>query len=61
MRLTHYKLNVGAISRNQAAMRNVTIRSREELIDGLDGEADDKGISRSEYIREILEDRHRVD
>jgi len=61
MRLTHYKVNVWIISRNQTAMQNVTIRLHEELIDRLDDEADNKGVSRSEYVRHILEDRHRVD
>jgi len=39
----------------------ITIRLREELIDRLDDEAEDKGVSRSEYVREILQDRHRAD
>ncbi len=41
-------------------MRNVTVRLREELIDRLD-EADERGVSRSEYIRDILDERHRVE
>lgn len=39
----------------------ITIRIREELIDRLDSEAEDEGVSRSEYVREILRDRHRAD
>jgi len=42
-------------------MRNVTIRLRQDLIDSLDDEADDRDVSRSEYIRQILDDRHEVD
>lgn len=40
---------------------SITIRLREELIDSLDEEADDEGVSRSEYIRDILADRHAAD
>lgn len=39
----------------------ITIRLREELIDRLDSEAEDENVSRSEYVREILQDRHRAD
>ena len=39
-------------------MQNVTVRLPEELIDRLDEESD---ASRSEYIREILSERHRAD
>jgi len=39
----------------------ITIRLRGELIDRLDDEAEDKGVSRSEYVREILENRQRAD
>lgn len=42
-------------------MQNVTVRLREELIDRLDDEADERGVSRSEYIRDILDERHRVE
>jgi chromosome segregation ATPase len=38
-----------------------TIRLRDELVDTLDEEADERGISRSEYVREILHERHRAD
>ena len=34
-----------------------TIRLEEELIEDLDEEAEDAGISRSEYIRQILRER----
>jgi chromosome segregation ATPase len=43
------------------AMRNVTVRLHEDTIDDLDDEADGRDISRSEYIREILDDRHEVE
>jgi len=38
-----------------------TIRLRDELVKRLDEEADERGVSRSEYVREILQDRHRAD
>lgn len=50
-----------AIGRNEIAMQNVTLRLREETIDALDGEADEHDVSRSEYIREIVADRHEAD
>jgi len=34
-----------------------TIRLEEELVDDLDEEAEDAGISRSEHIRQILQER----
>jgi len=34
-----------------------TIRIEEELVDDLDEEAEDAGISRSEHIRQILQER----
>jgi metal-responsive CopG/Arc/MetJ family transcriptional regulator len=34
-----------------------TIRLEEQLIEDLDSEAEEKGISRSEYIRQILRER----
>ena len=43
------------------AMRNVTVRLRDETVDDLDDEADEQDVSRSEYIREILDDRHKVE
>jgi Ribbon-helix-helix protein, copG family. len=42
-------------------MKNVTVRLREELIDRLDDESDEIGVSRSEYVRDILDERHRAD
>jgi Arc/MetJ-type ribon-helix-helix transcriptional regulator len=38
-----------------------TVRLQEELIDRLDQEADDRGLSRSDYIRQILRERHETD
>lgn len=38
----------------------ITIRIREDLIDRLDDEAEESGVSRSAYIRQILENRHRA-
>lgn len=40
---------------------SITIRVRQELIDRLDAEADEIGVSRSEHVRQILEDRHEAD
>jgi chromosome segregation ATPase len=40
------------------AKDTITIRIQSELIDRLDGEAKDKDVSRSEYIRQILRSRH---
>jgi predicted HicB family RNase H-like nuclease len=42
-------------------MQNVTVRLPEELTDELDAEADEQGVSRSEYIRETLQNRHEAD
>lgn len=39
----------------------ITIRIREEEIERLDQEANEEGVSRSEYIRQILDNRDRVD
>lgn len=41
-------------------MQNVTVRLPEELIDRLDTEAEERDASRSEYIRQILSDRHKA-
>jgi predicted DNA-binding protein len=38
-----------------------TIRLADELVDELDAEADERGISRSEYVRRILHERHEKD
>lgn len=50
-----------AIACNQFAMQNVTIRLREDLVDDLDQEAEEADVSRSEYVRSILENRHKAD
>lgn len=39
-------------------MQQITLRLGEELLDRLDEEADAAGVTRSEYIREILDERH---
>jgi metal-responsive CopG/Arc/MetJ family transcriptional regulator len=39
-------------------MQNVTLRMADELVESLDEEADNHDLSRSEYIRNILHDRH---
>lgn len=39
-------------------MNSITVRLPIELIEELESEADDLGVSRSEYIRETLQDRH---
>lgn len=38
-------------------MRNVTVRLEEDLITELEEEADEEGVSRSEYIRNTLRTR----
>jgi len=40
------------------AKESITIRLESELIEGLEGEADEESVSRSEYIRQILRERH---
>jgi len=42
-------------------MEQITLRLPEELLDDLDSEAEDRGISRSEHIRNVLESRRDVD
>ena len=42
------------------ARDSITIRLREELIGRLDAEAEERDVSRSEYAREILRQRHDV-
>jgi Ribbon-helix-helix protein, copG family. len=42
-------------------MKNVTVRLRKSVIDQLDDEADEIGVSRSQYVRDILDNRHRAD
>ena len=39
-------------------MQNVTLRMEDDLVESLDAEADDRDLSRSEYIRNILASRH---
>lgn len=36
---------------------SITIRLESELIEGLEEESDEEGVSRSEYIRQILRER----
>lgn len=38
--------------------KSITTRLESELIEGLDEESDEAGLSRSEYIRRILRERH---
>lgn len=37
-------------------MKQITLRIDEDLLDRLEAEADDRGVSRSEHIRKLLED-----
>jgi len=39
-------------------MEQITLRVPADTLDALDDEADDRGVSRSEYIRDVLESRH---
>jgi predicted DNA-binding protein len=41
------------------AKESITIRLRQDLIDRLEAEADEKDVTRSQYIRDILKQRHR--
>lgn len=41
--------------------QQTTIRLTENLISDLDEEADELGLNRSEYIREIVRERHEAD
>ena len=43
------------------AKETITIRIDGDLIDSLDSEAEDRDITRSEYVRQILQKRHRAD
>lgn len=38
-------------------MRQITVRLPEEMIDDLEAEAEAEGVSRSEYIRDVLDSR----
>jgi TolA-binding protein len=39
-------------------MEQITLRVPEDTLAALDDEADEHGVSRSEYIRDVLESRH---
>ena len=43
------------------AKDSITIRLQSDLIDSLEAEADEKDVSRSEYIRNTLQNRHEAD
>jgi len=40
--------------------KQTTIRLTETLLEEIDKEADERDLSRSEYLREILQERHRA-
>jgi predicted transcriptional regulator len=40
------------------AKETITIRIDGDLIDSLDAEAEDRDVTRSEYVRQILRERH---
>lgn len=42
-------------------MRQITLRLSEDMLESLEGEADEHGVSRSEYIRDTLDSRHEAD
>jgi predicted transcriptional regulator len=42
-------------------MRQITLRLPDDVVDRLDEEADERGVSRSEHIRDLLDDARRVD
>ena len=39
--------------------QQTTIRLTEQLINEIDSEANEQGLSRSEYVRELLQNRHK--
>lgn len=39
-------------------MDSITVRLTDEMVESLDSDADDRGVSRSEYIRDTLDARH---
>jgi len=41
--------------------KTVTFKLDPDLVDELDDEADEKGVTRSAYLRNIIESRHRAD
>lgn len=43
------------------AKTSITIRLQQDLIDSLEAEADEKDVTRSQYIRETLQNRHEAD
>jgi uncharacterized coiled-coil DUF342 family protein len=43
------------------AKETITIRIDGDLIDSLDAEAEDRDVTRSEYVRQILKDRRESD
>jgi Ribbon-helix-helix protein, copG family. len=54
--LTHWNTMVSQGKRKQVSVR-IAIRQKAEL----EREAEERGVSRSEYMREILDERSRVD
>jgi chromosome segregation ATPase len=42
-------------------MKNLTVRVPESLIQDLDEEAEEEEMTRSEYIRQILQERHETE
>lgn len=43
------------------SMRNITLRLADETIEELEDEADEHGVSRSEYLRNLVATRHEHD
>lgn len=41
-------------------MKQITIRLREDVIDALEAEAEDRGVSRSEHVRDVIDSREDV-
>lgn len=42
-------------------METITLRVEADTLESLDAEADERGVSRSEYVRELLRTRHEAD
>jgi len=39
-------------------MQQITLRLSADMIESLEGEADERGVSRSEHLRDVIDSRH---
>ena len=42
-------------------MKQITVRLRENTLENIEAEADDRGLSRSEYLRDVIDSRNTAD